>query len=308
MSTVSPGAPILYHGTCDASAAVLLGDRLVVANDEDDWLRVYDLERGGDPLQRIDLFADRERPGGDRESDLEGAAVIGGRTWWIGSHGRNRKGKERPNRRVLIATRISQGDDQIDVEVEAVHHGDRSSGLLGSMLALPELGPLLSETEPLAPKTGGLNIEGLAARDGALVIGLRSPLVSSNAPVIFVRNPNALLGGSAPLELDSCTIDLGGRGVRSLSDDPGGDGFIVVAGTVGEGDDFALYRWSGSPSDAPQPIDRSLDELRVESILPLPGGRLLALSDDGSVRRGGTRCKDLPESERRFRGLALTLP
>lgn len=68
----------------------------------------------------------------------------------------------------------------------------------------------------------------------------------------------------------------------------------MAAGAIDGADDFALYRWTGAPDDPPEPLHVSLEGLRVESIVPLPDGRLLALSDDGTSRRGGDRCKDRP--------------
>src|SRR5678815_5624216 len=87
-------APTIYHGMCDASAAVALdGDHFAVGNDEDNRLRIYRTSQDGMPVQSRDLSAflkvNPQRP----ESDLEGAAWLGDRIFWITSHGRNREGK-----------------------------------------------------------------------------------------------------------------------------------------------------------------------------------------------------------------------
>src|SRR5207247_7832652 len=50
--------PIVYRGMCDASAAVSLTTNLfIVANDEDNILRVYRRHPGGLPMLSIDLNA-----------------------------------------------------------------------------------------------------------------------------------------------------------------------------------------------------------------------------------------------------------
>lgn len=282
----------------------------MVANDEDQHLRVYDLERGGAVLEELELLSAKDCPDGDREADIEGVATLGAITWWIGSHARDGNGKKRPNRRVLIATRVALKAERLDVELLGVHHSRRTQGLLGAMLQLPTLGRTLSKAERRGPKRdGGFNIEGLAGHRGALVIGFRNPIVSGRAPIVLLHEPEVLLHEHPPpLRLEGFTIDLGGRGIRSLSRNPDGDGLLVAAGAIDGADDFALYHWSGRPDDAPRRIDVDLGGLRVESLVPMPNGRLLALSDDGSTRVGTRRCKDLDPSDRRFRGLVLSLP
>ncbi len=310
MAAPSRPSPTIYRGACDASAALLRGDRLVVGNDEDQRLRVYDVAKGGEPLEQFELLRASDCPDGESEADIEGAATLRGITWWIGSHARNDKGKKQPNRRVLVATRVVQGTEGLEFERLGVHHSRRRQGLLGAMLELPTLGRTLSKAERRGPKQrGGFNIEGLSEHRGALAIGLRNPLVSGRAPVVLLHEPEVLLDDrNASLHLEGFTLDLEGRGIRSLSPDPEGDGLLVAAGAIDGAGDFALFRWSGAPDDAPRRIDVDLGGLRVESIVPMPDGRLLALSDDSSVRTDGVRCKDHEPSKRGFRGLVLTLP
>ncbi|HTE55113.1 MAG TPA: hypothetical protein VK698_29880, partial [Kofleriaceae bacterium] len=73
--------PIVFTGACDASgAAGLSGGRIAVADDEDNHLRVYDLDAGGAPLELLDVSADLVDPGGKHpELDLEASATVGSR-------------------------------------------------------------------------------------------------------------------------------------------------------------------------------------------------------------------------------------
>ena len=90
---------LVYHGTSDASAAVAIGrDMFIVADDENNTLRVYKTTQGGLPLFSYDMteFLDIEPK--YPEADIEGATIIGRRIYWISSHGRNKDGKTRPNR------------------------------------------------------------------------------------------------------------------------------------------------------------------------------------------------------------------
>ena len=73
-----------YTDTCDASAAVALdADRFVVASDEDNVLRIYSLSRPGPPVSAISLSAFLQRTKKSPEADLEGAARVGNRVFWI---------------------------------------------------------------------------------------------------------------------------------------------------------------------------------------------------------------------------------
>src|SRR5688500_3756076 len=93
------GAPV-FVGMCDASASVELGpDRLIVADDEDNILRVYDT-RGGKPLARVDLSEalGLELAGTERypETDLEAGTIVGDKALWLSSHARGSNGQTRP--------------------------------------------------------------------------------------------------------------------------------------------------------------------------------------------------------------------
>lgn len=100
-------AAMTYRGACDASAAVALdADHFVVASDEDNTLRVYRRGRP-EPVGEVPLAAFLDS--GNKESDLEAAAAVGKRIYWIASHGRNSKGKLRPDRQRFFATDIDPG-------------------------------------------------------------------------------------------------------------------------------------------------------------------------------------------------------
>ena len=70
-------APLVFKGTCDASAASALSEDLfVVANDEDNLLRFYRTSQPGNPVQTFDLKPILSLKG-KSEMDLEGAARLG---------------------------------------------------------------------------------------------------------------------------------------------------------------------------------------------------------------------------------------
>src|SRR4051812_47763733 len=96
----------IFRGMCDASAAVALDDDLfAVANDEDNTIRVYHAAKGGPPVSSVDLSAFLRVDPKFPETDLEGAAWLGDRIFWMASHGRNHDGKFRASRDRFFATR-----------------------------------------------------------------------------------------------------------------------------------------------------------------------------------------------------------
>ena len=308
----------------DASAACPSGDgTLVIADDEDNTLRVYG-PGGGGPVGALPLDEHLGVSGVEHpEADIEGAALLGDTCFWITSHGRNRKGKWRPARHHLFATS----------QLRVVGATRRDVG--AALATVPELaaaiGPEGERAPGLAPKVGGLNIEGLAAGpDGAsLLIGLRNPLVDGRAVVVTLRNPDQVVNAGAAPELgEPILLRLeapggGPLGVRSIGRGP--SGYLVAAGPRDGRAGFALFAWSGRPDDAPRLLPRATDRINgidgfaPEALVPL-GDEVLLLSDDGTRRvevasaagcagalqDGRCRSKDLVDRRRRvFRGLRV---
>ena len=115
-SIAGGGQGLVFRGTSDASAAVAIGqDMFIVADDENNVLRVYRAGQGGMPAFTHDLTEfldiDPEHP----EADIEGATKIDNRIYWITSHGRNKDGKMRPNRYRLFATEIETRNGEVTV-------------------------------------------------------------------------------------------------------------------------------------------------------------------------------------------------
>jgi hypothetical protein len=294
-----------YRGPCDASAAVALdADHFVVADDEHDTLHVY---RRGQPQAVGALALSRflgTRDG--EESDIEGAATIGSRIYWITSHGRNGKGKAQSSRHRLFATELRPGQSPT---VEPV--GRPYVHLLRDMAASDALEPyrLDAAARLAAEADGGLNIEGLAAMpDGGLLIGLRNPLPRGRALVVPLRNPGDVINGMPARFGTPIELDLGQRGIRSI--ELVGGSYLIVAGPPTNRGSFALNRWSGQPGDVAVVIEGvDLKGLRPEALFEIPHtGRVQLLSDDGGVKMGGIECKRRPASQQTFRSLTVTPP
>jgi hypothetical protein len=304
------GETTRYEGICDASAAVALdAAHFAVADDEHNTLRVY---RRGQAVAVAGLpLAALLGTAADQESDLEGAAVVGRRVYWIASHGRNSSGKLREARQRFFAMEI----DTTAAAPTLRGVGQAYTQLLADLLASGVVKEIdLRAAAQRAPESpGGLNIEGLAATpDGSLLIGFRNPLHDGKALLVTLDNPHTLVEpGSKPGPAKfsrAVWLDLGGRGVRSVERVEGN--YLIVAGPAADAGSFALYRWSGKVGDAARQVPTvDFGDLRPEALFQWPQTQQLqVLSDDGGVLLHGKACKDLGVGRRSFRAATPALP
>lgn len=290
-----------YRGTCDASAAITVAGTncFVAASDEDYILRVYDRLEPGMPLAATDVTSFLTPQDVEKEPDIEGAAQLDDRVYWIGSHGRDKDGLEQESRQRLFATRILSASQTISI----APIGRPFRGLLKNLAESPALLPFgLAAAARLAPEAaGGLNIEGLAATlDGHLLFGFRNPIPQGKALVVRLHNPADLVDGradSAVLTVGGL-LDLGGRGIRAIEFISTARLYLLLAGAFDDTRDFRLFRWSGAMTDSPVPIETdALSDLNPEELIvaTAPDGTLTVevFSDDGDQIVGGKKCKKL---------------
>jgi hypothetical protein len=303
----SLSAPITYFGMCDASAAVAIGTNLfLVANDEDNILRAYHRYLGGLPIFRYDVTAFLRPVGKSVETDLEGAARIGDRIYWITSHGRNAKGKFSPNRHRFFATSVAVTGETVSLRCV----GKFYSGLLGDFALDGRLAPFrLGAASTRAPKApGALNIEGLTATpENNLLIGFRNPIPGGKALIVPLLNPADLIEGRSAKFGDPVLLDLGGLGVRSMG--LANDKYLIIAGPFDNDGVSRLYEWAGGSSVPKLRADVSLRGANPEGIGVVDAAgqqEFFVLSDDGTLKINGQDCKRLKDPNlRRFRGYSL---
>ncbi len=274
-----------YNGLCEVSAGVFVDAlHFAVASDETNRLQIYHRGRP-DPIS----------PGFDMQpftsfdkSDLEAAAVIVDRIYWISSHSFTRAGEDKPKRKVLFATRI-------------VFAG-------GKPTLRPVGHPVTTLQKPLAKafrvKRRQMNVEAMAATPtGELLIGLRAPLRKDKALVVRLKNPAAVVDrGANPKFGRAMRLDLGGLGLRSM-EYVNDLKYVIVAGPLSDSrDGFAIFRWAG-PGTKPEKIEGlDLSGIKPEAAMKVPGEPLVQLlSDDDDI------CNDeqpeSPSNQRRFRSI-----
>jgi hypothetical protein len=308
----------MHHGMCDASAAVAVSSTMfVVANDEDNVLRVYQRNKSENPVTTFDLTSflkpDPEHP----EADIEGATRIGERIYWITSHGTNKEGKPRPSRRQLFATEVNVAGDKVTITPVGTPYTHLVKDLAESpWLKEYKLGDAAKappEQVANATRVAGLNIEGLTATpQGTLLIALRNPIPGGQALLIPLDNPEEVINGKPAVLGKPMLLPLDGRGVRSIEYFEAWGKYLIVAGPPDDQGEFTLYQWSGATSEAPHPIpDVTFKGVQPEALIIYPGERtkIQLLSDDGTVQVEGRECKDevVETAKKRFRGIWVTL-
>jgi hypothetical protein len=288
------------RGMCDASAVVPLDDELfVVADDEDNILRVYSRTKSGSPLQTLDLSSflgvDPKSP----EADLEAAAPLGDRVYWISSHALNKNGKDRVSRRRFFATTLSVSNGVTTIKPVGIPYLQ----LLADLLKDARMKPFnLAAAATRPPKSkNALNIEALCATpEGHLLIGFRNPIPRGRALIVPLLNPAEVVEGKPARLGDPLLLDLGGLGIRSLTRVEGR--YFLIAGAFDGQGQSLLYEWDGdtaTPRRLPRP---ELANLNPEAIEAVPGatGRLLVVSDDGTLKIGSKDCKTVADPNLKY--------
>ncbi len=296
---------LTFSGASDASAAVEIDANIfIVADDENNILRSYHLNSPGIAEAKYDLTSflsvDLKHP----ETDIEGAARIGDRIYWITSHGRNKDGKMRSSRYRFFATDIMCKEGQIEIKpigsacmtlanqlVAAEFAGELG---LDKATRFDDLGMSKKKFKKLAPKEKGLNIEGLcASADGSkMYLGLRNPQHKDKksgidmAIVIPLENASQIVEkGRAAIFGKPLLWNLQGRGVRSMEYSAYHKVYYIIAGPHNGRKDFAIYQWSGKTDSQPKLLrEITAKDFTPEVITPVgDGSQLLLLSDDGSL-------------------------
>lgn len=311
-------AQINYTGMCDASAAVGLADgHFVVADDESDVLRLY--KRGvASPVGTVDLtdhLRNREPNGDTSEADIEGAAKLGNRIYWISSLARKGSdGSFDSHRQRFFATELLATAQP--PFLKAV--GKPSEALLETLVMDTRFAVLVDAAKGAPESENGLNIEGLAATaEGTLLIGFRNPRPEGRALVVPLLNPAPVVDeGAKPVFGDLIRLDLGGRGIRSM--ERVGSEIVIAAGPHGPANAksvqpaFALFRWSGKAGQAPvfvRGIDSGTE--RAEAMfVDEQSNELMILSDDGDEQVDGRDCKSkkVPSEKKSFRSRTIPMP
>jgi hypothetical protein len=240
------------------------------------------------------------------EADLEGAARLGSRVFFISSHGSNKDGKFAPARHRLFALELNERASEVAVQLVGRPYTNLAADLARDPKYLRFR--LAEAAERSSDSAGGFNIEGLTSTpEGSLLIGFRSPIPERRALLAPLLTPNEVITGEPPQFGEPILLDLGGLGVRGIG--ATASSYYVLAGPDDGNAPSRLFSWAGS-SASPQALNAvRFPKINPEGICFLNVGdsmTVLILSDDGSRKVRGVECKSLPEAERQFRAYQFT--
>jgi len=191
--------------------------------------------------------------GSGEEIDIEGIAAEGDCYYIVGSHGAAKKSGVRQVRRYTIC-RLT-----VDPETGMPIDGSTApavASLAGILQADATLGPYFGK--PLQQK--GINIEGLAIREGQLFVGLRNPNLDGHAFVLEVGADDVFAKRECPAYTLHRLALGAGLGIREIV--AARTGFLLIAGNAGsepsdaypqtqdykKGRGYELFRWDGKGS------------------------------------------------------------
>jgi hypothetical protein len=220
------------------------------------------------------------------ELDAEGVTYADGVYYVIGSHGRPRHEDGRKEARNVAwaeATRhmfrITLSSGAVDKETGRVNVAPdiKDSIRLGEFIKTqPDLKGHFDE----ALEDNGLTVEGLAARDGKLYVGMRGPVLRDENSIIL-EVPISTIFDGVPGEVVLYKLNLGKdtlgnlRGIRDLV--PHMDSFLVLAGPVNDPPDgyeiqkgdYTVMSWSRTAITGKFDLEGYGEKVKPETILPL---------------------------------------
>jgi hypothetical protein len=221
----------------ELSGVTIWRDLVIVCPDEGAEFNVFRNNSEHELVSTVNLL-----DGSDDEIDMEAAASDADHIYILGSHSTRRRQVDddrnyRQNRKRL--TRVVPHTESYRLYRVQL---DEAGQLVAK--ASIDLREILEQDEILAPflsvpgKENGIDIEGIAIKNGTLFIGFRGPVLRGNfVPVLAFRFDQ-------PDEYELMFVQLAGRGIRDLVAVQ--DGLMILAGAVGDGDaSYQLHLWNG---------------------------------------------------------------
>jgi hypothetical protein len=177
----------------------------------------------------------------DDEIDMEGAAADSQYVYVVGSHSMHRKGqgdsKKKNRKRAPQAKPHEKSYSLFRLTLD--EQGEIAASECVSLQDILAQDAVLGPYAKIPGKENGIDIEGVAVKNGVLLVGFRGPVLHGN----FV--PIMCFEFARPEAYVIKVVELAGHGIRDMTAVQ--DGFLILSGPVGEeAGDYRLHLWSGA--------------------------------------------------------------
>ncbi len=250
----------------DVSGIGAFGKWMIIGSDEGSHIQI--LKREEQVLQVIEpplhLIPNNSK---QKEVDIEAITHDGHGTFYVlGSHSAKRKKvtedrSYRKNRKRIRQVKQEKSRSnlfRLKFDLSGMSMEDNTSTDLDTIF---ERDKILKLFNGIPSKENGIDLEGIAFRDGQLFLGFRGPVLRENfVPIIVTTFEDTK-------DYEMRFVDLNGKGIRDLV--AVNNGFLIVAGPVSKGDNrFYLHFWNGQ--DEIPGHDRIIEKNQCIGEIPTP--------------------------------------
>jgi len=265
----------------------------LIANDQKKYAQFFAIEGNVLVPGDLTLLSDKKK-----DPDAEGVAYADGFFYVTGSNGRSRTGNKKNKASYAVcrfAADPATGIPKVKPNEKEVIGIKSSSRLRDALQDDDKINASFSKKL----SKGGINIEGIAVKEGRMHFGLRGPSKGSYAFVLSVE-ADALFTEDRSLKRKVTSLNLGkNTGIRDLA--AVNDGILILAGpTREERVDYAVWLWDGVGTKAKRLATLDLSAVakgaKAEILFPLEEDntniRVLVMFD--GVDDGGARSFLIP--------------
>ncbi len=236
----------------DVSAIAKFNSFLVIGSDEaagkkGDSNYIQFLSLNADKSYKVNsnilLFKGNKTQG--KEMDIEGLSVEGNHVYVVGSHSSKRQKtnenkKYKKNKKKFYDKKIK--DEKNRDWLYRLSFDSAANEIYKEKISLRDIiqnDKVLKSFSHIPSKENGIDIEGIAVKNGWIYLGFRGPVFRENyVPLMKLKFDDP------KNSYELLYIKLAGRGIRDMT--RVSDGFLIVAGPVGDGDSsYQLYHWDG---------------------------------------------------------------
>ena len=265
----------------------LADGRLVIVEDEPEYpIHILESKKNGQMFENQALTMQLQMAFNRKLDDLE-AITLGpdGYLYAISSHKRNKKGKRKADRELLIRFKI-EGNKLVDTGIVTnLYQSIADSGLLGDVDKQGKGGLY------------NLNIEAISFnRKHSLMIGLRNPQIKGKSIILLLKNPRDIFTKKATpvFAKQPILLDLHGGGFRAISYNKQLRRYLITneiyTSQRNNVKHSQLLAWDGKPGHQPQPIKLNvlLNTNNLEGITTVSVNNqdnIMLVSDNGDMQQ-----------------------